>query len=206
MTAIYLSIPDTALREAVAEQLKIETLGSVQDSALPTAPPTEATIVICDEAAADAKTIKKLQAIQSGTLTVLWLGAVPENCDETQISEVFAKPLRLGHLLGRLRFYVETTPKLRSKPVDIGPYKLEAQQRNLRRGEEIIRLTEKETALLEYLAQSTNPVGREELLASVWGYDARIDTHTLETHIYQLRKKLGSEIIINEDSLYRLAK
>lgn len=205
MTHIHLLIPDASLREAVVEQLKLEPLGSVQDGALPAAAFTEPAIVICDEAAADAKTVKKLHALKNDSCTILFLGA-SEPVDETLATEIFAKPIRLGHLMGRLRFYIEIAPKLRSKPIIIGPYTLESQQRRLMQGEEIIRLTEKETTLLEYLAQSANPVGREELLASVWGYDARIDTHTLETHIYQLRRKLGGELILNEGGHYRLAK
>jgi len=75
--------------------------------------------------------------------------------------------------------------------------------------DQIIRLTEKETAILEYLGHSTDPVTREELLGAIWGYDARIDTHTLETHIYQLRRKLdpeakGLDLLVNEQSAYRL--
>jgi DNA-binding response OmpR family regulator len=163
-------------------------------------------VMIIDEAAADAKTLKKLQAIKNDKMIVLWLGAEREENEGMSITEVFTKPLRLGHLLARLRFYIEVAPKLRSAPMAIGPYQFSAQQRSLVNGDSTIRLTEKETGLLEYLAQSGNPVGREELLASVWGYDARIDTHTLETHIYQLRRKIGNELIMNEGGLYRLAK
>ncbi len=206
MPSVYLLIPDTALSEAVTEQLGIEALGGAEDhGALPPSPPAEPIAVILDEGA-DAKAIKKLRAIKNEHCVVLLLGNPPDGCDETLVTEVFAKPVRLGHLLGRLRFHLEVAPKLRSKPMDIGPYRLEAQQRSLTRESETVRLTEKETALLEYLAQAAAPVGRDELLAGVWGYDARIDTHTLETHIYQLRRKLGAELIVNEGGLYRLAK
>ena len=62
---------------------------------------------------------------------------------------------------------------------------------------------------MAYLGQSPQPVSREELLAAVWGYDARIDTHTLETHIYRLRRKLdpgekGIHVILSEQGAYSL--
>jgi len=91
-----------------------------------------------------------------------------------------------------------------------GPYRLELQTRCLRRGDEAspIRLTEKESALLAFLAQSKTPVAKKEILANIWGYDEQIDTHTLETHIYQLRRKMdkeGENWIINEAGTYQLA-
>jgi len=200
---IHLLIPDTALREAVIEQLTIANLGTVQDGlGAEDAPDSQAIIV--DEGACDAKTIKKLQAIKKERAFILLLGTVPDALDENLIAEIFPKPLRLGHLVARLRFYLEVAPRLRSAPIAIGAYRLEPQQRHLIQGDTVIRLTEKETALLEYLAQSTAPASREELLAAVWGYDPRIDTHTLETHIYQLRRKLAADVIVNEDGLYRL--
>jgi DNA-binding response OmpR family regulator len=54
-----------------------------------------------------------------------------------------------------------------------------------------IRLTEKETAILIRLsAANGESVSRNTLLEEVWGYKAGIDSHTLETHIYRLRKKI----------------
>ncbi len=206
MTSTHLLIADTALREAVLEQLGLARIDALGDGALPDVAPSEPALWLVDEARVDTKFIKKLRALKNEHLMVLLLGAVPDGVEENLVTEVFAKPLRLGHLLARLHFHREIAPKLRSVPLQIGPYQLDGQQRSLTDGENILRLTEKETALLEYLAQSAGPVGREELLASVWGYDARIDTHTLETHIYQLRRKLGSELILNEGGLYRLQK
>lgn len=210
MLSISLLIPEPSLHEAVAEQIKISASGTIEPTAtLSDQLFSERTAIILDEAACDAKTIKKLQAIRGDKMILLLLGNPPDGADADLFTEIFAKPVRLGHLMARLHFYSEIAPRLRSTPLAIGPYRLEAQQRSLILGEDIIRLTEKETALLEYLAQSENPVSRDELLASVWGYDARIDTHTLETHIYQLRRKLGGdkaerELIIHEDGLYRL--
>ena len=54
-----------------------------------------------------------------------------------------------------------------------------------------IRLTEKETSILKYLYRAGDrPVGRDTLLGEVWGYNAGVTTHTLETHIYRLRQKI----------------
>lgn len=72
------------------------------------------------------------------------------------------------------------------------------------------RLTEKEAAALAYLAAAAGPVGREELLARVWGYAPDADSHTVETHIHRLRRKLDGfdasvRLITDPGGGYRLA-
>ncbi|MDD9329935.1 MAG: helix-turn-helix domain-containing protein, partial [Bartonella sp.] len=73
-----------------------------------------------------------------------------------------------------------------------------------------IYLTEKEAAILKCLYETRNQiVNRETLLEHVWGYNANIITHTLETHIYRLRKKIEKDpskakILVTDHNGYRL--
>ncbi|MGI9463859.1 MAG: winged helix-turn-helix domain-containing protein, partial [Aestuariivirgaceae bacterium] len=73
-----------------------------------------------------------------------------------------------------------------------------------------IRLTEKETSILKYLYRAGEKVvGRDVLLHEVWGYNAGVTTHTLETHIYRLRQKIErepshAEILVTETGGYKL--
>ena len=73
-----------------------------------------------------------------------------------------------------------------------------------------IRLTEKETSILRYLFRAGDKVvSRETLLGEVWGYNASVTTHTLETHVYRLRQKIESDpssarILVTEPGGYRL--
>lgn len=76
---------------------------------------------------------------------------------------------------------------------------------------EPIRLTQREVSLLRYMLQRDRPVDRYTLLQDVFGYNARTQTHTVETHIYRLRRKIEPDpakpsIIITEPTGYRLAK
>jgi DNA-binding response OmpR family regulator len=74
-----------------------------------------------------------------------------------------------------------------------------------------VRLTEKETAILKYLFRAGGKVvARDVLLNEVWGYNAGVTTHTLETHVYRLRQKIerdpgNAEILLTEPGGYRLA-
>jgi DNA-binding response OmpR family regulator len=216
MPDIFLLISDAALREAVVEQIKAAKLGEprILDAAqaeIKQKNEKNPSIVIVDEAGTDKKTVALLNTLNENTgqkPILLLLGETDEN---EGVNETFAKPLRLGHLMTRLRYYLETAPLLRDCDIFFGPYRLEPQNRRLLRegNDEPIRLTEKETALLVFLASSKQPATRPDILAEVWGYDERIDTHTLETHVYQLRRKIereGENWLINENGAYLLAR
>jgi DNA-binding response OmpR family regulator len=77
-------------------------------------------------------------------------------------------------------------------------------------GRKRVRLTEKETGILKYLYHAGDRViGRDVLLGEVWGYNAGVTTHTLETHVYRLRQKIErdparAEILVTEPGGYRL--
>ena len=93
----------------------------------------------------------------------------------------------------------------------LGPYTFKPAQKMLvDEKDKKIRLTEKETNILKYLYRSTSGVvARDVLLHEVWGYNAGVTTHTLETHIYRLRQKIepdpsNARLLVTESGGYRL--
>jgi len=115
---------------------------------------------------------------------------------------VVAKPVRLAVLVAR----IEELLARRSRFV-IGPWRFDAAARLLEdRGGRRVRLTDKEVAILRLLRQTGGVVTRDQLLAEVWGHIATLATHTLETHIYRLRRKIGSSLLVTEPGGYRLAE
>jgi len=93
----------------------------------------------------------------------------------------------------------------------IGPYTFKPALKTLTDElEKKVRLTEKETNILKYLYRANDAVvPRDTLLHEVWGYNAGVTTHTLETHIYRLRQKIESDpsnaqILVTESGGYRL--
>ena len=126
-------------------------------------------------------------------------------------NDYVSKPFKLGVLLARLRAQLRQHELSEEAVFSIGPYSFQpAQKVLLDEKEKKIRLTEKETAILKYLYRSgEKAVSRETLLNEVWGYNAGVTTHTLETHIYRLRQKIEqdpgkAEILITEKGGYRL--
>jgi DNA-binding response OmpR family regulator len=127
-------------------------------------------------------------------------------------NDYIAKPFRLAELLARLRAQLRIFENSEDAVFSIGPYTfrpaaklLHEPQRNRR-----IRLTEKEAAILKFLYRAgTRPVARQVLLNEVWGYNAAVTTHTLETHIYRLRQKIepdpaNARLLLTEGGGYRL--
>ncbi|MGE0652234.1 MAG: response regulator transcription factor [Alphaproteobacteria bacterium] len=126
-------------------------------------------------------------------------------------NDYIVKPFKLGVLLARIRAQLRQHELSEDAVFAIGPYTFQpAQKLLLDEKEKKIRLTEKETAILKYLYRTGDKaVSREKLLNEVWGYNAGVTTHTLETHIYRLRQKIErdptrSEILITEKGGYRL--
>jgi DNA-binding response OmpR family regulator len=127
-------------------------------------------------------------------------------------NDYITKPFRLGVLLARLRAQLRQHEQSEDAVFTIGPYNFRPSAKLLvdAGGKKKIRLTEKETAILKYLFRAgERPTGRELLLNEVWGYNAGVTTHTLETHVYRLRQKIEqdpskAEILITEPGGYRL--
>ena len=126
--------------------------------------------------------------------------------------DYIAKPFRLAELLARLRAQLRIFENSEDAVFTIGPYMFRPSAKLL---EEVnrkrrIRLTEKEAAILKFLYRSgTRPVARQILLNEVWGYNAAVTTHTLETHIYRLRQKIepdpgNARLLVTEAGGYRL--
>jgi DNA-binding response OmpR family regulator len=102
-----------------------------------------------------------------------------------------AKPYRFAGLLQRLQEQLRDPAGGAEMP--IGPFRLHPVARQLIDADgRRIPLTEKETAILAYLHRAgPRVVPREELLGEVWGYSSTVSTHTVETYIYRLRRKLA---------------
>ena len=127
-------------------------------------------------------------------------------------NDYIAKPFRLAELLARLRAQVRIFENSEDAVFTIGPYTFRPSAKLLQEPvkNRRIRLTEKEAAILKFLYRAgTRPVARQVLLNEVWGYNANVTTHTLETHIYRLRQKIepdpgNARLLVTEGGGYRL--
>ncbi len=131
---------------------------------------------------------------------------------EAGANDYVIKPFRFNVLLARLRAQLRLHEQSEEAIFTIGAYTFRPSQKLLVNDatKRKIHLTEKETAILKYLYRSGGQVvGREKLLGEVWGFNAAVTTHTLETHVYRLRQKIEkdpsrAEILVTEQGGYRL--
>ena len=126
-------------------------------------------------------------------------------------NDYVTKPFRFAVLLARIRAHLRQHETTEDARFQIGDYVFQPGAKHLvtdKGGK--LRLTEKETAILRYLYRAGQTVvTREVLLREVWGYNANVTTHTLETHIYRLRQKIErdptkSQMLITEAGGYKL--
>jgi DNA-binding response OmpR family regulator len=131
---------------------------------------------------------------------------------ESGANDYVVKPFRFAVLLARIRTHLRQYETSEDATFAIGPYKFRPSAKALVINPENskVRLTEKEVAILRYLYRAgQRSVSRETLLQEVWGYNSGVTTHTLETHIYRLRRKMEKDvaapaILITEAGGYKL--
>ncbi len=76
--------------------------------------------------------------------------------------------------------------------IDLGIYKLNLNSRKIFNQEKSLNLTEREANIIIFLYNSNKPVKISKLQTEVWGHNLKLETHTVETHIYRLRKKISN--------------
>ena len=126
-------------------------------------------------------------------------------------NDYVTKPFKFPVLLARIRAQLRQHEQSEEAIFQLGPYTFKPSAKLLiTEDDKKIRLTEKETNILKFLYRAAaGVVPRDTLLHEVWGYNAGVTTHTLETHIYRLRQKIepdpsNARILLTESGGYRI--
>ena len=131
---------------------------------------------------------------------------------EAGANDYVTKPLRLGDLIARIRTQLRQFHTSDDAWFEIGNLSFVPANKMLHEidSDRMQALTEKEATILKFLFQAfPNDVTKDELLAEVWGFQNGVSTHTLETHIYRLRRKISrltkKQLVLTIEKGYRLA-
>ncbi|MDA9895924.1 response regulator transcription factor [Amylibacter sp.] len=134
-----------------------------------------------------------------------------DNKNTIEANEYITKPFKYPELLKSIKLHLRQFERTEDTQYNLGSYLFKPNSKILEaNGNKSIRLTEKENDILKFLYQNLETiVSREILLHEVWGYNSKVTTHTLETHIYRLRQKIEIDpanacFVITETGGYRL--
>ena len=118
-------------------------------------------------------------------------------------------PIKFVNLIEKINIEFLRQKFNQQSEVDIGNYKINLNSREMFLNLKKLKLTEKETNIVLYLCNSKTPVSVQSLQSKVWGYQSKLETHTVETHIYRLRKKIqrifeDDKFIISTQNGYKI--
>ena len=220
---ILLVDDDDDLREALAEQLIMTEDFEVFEAsngaeAMERVKASHFDLIILDVGLpdTDGRELCRLMRKQGVKAPVLMLTGHDSDADtilglDAGANDYVTKPFKFPVLLARIRAQLRQHEQSEDAVFALGPYTFKPAMKTLvTEDEKKIRLTEKETNILKYLYRAPEGVvPRDVLLHEVWGYNAGVTTHTLETHIYRLRQKIEPEpsnarLLVTESGGYRL--
>lgn len=215
---------DEALRITLAEQLELHEEFSIQAvesgaAALEAAKSVHYDLILLDVGLPDmdGRDVCRLIRRHGVKSPIIMLTAQDGDADtilglDAGANDYVTKPFKIAVLLARMRAHLRQHEQSDDAVFSIGPYSFRPSAKLLvdEARNRKIRLTEKETAILKYLYRTGGRmVKRETLLNEVWGYNAGVTTHTLETHVYRLRQKIETDpsnarILVTDPGGYRL--
>ena len=214
---------DDELREALAEQLELHEEFKVIQAAngsegLKLGKTVNADLILLDVDLPDMDGREACRSLRKSGLTTPVIMLTGQTSDSDTIlgldagaNDYVTKPFRFAVLLARIRAQVRSHETSEDATFRIGPYEFRPALKVLvDQTQKKTRLTEKETNILKYLYRAGGkPITREELLTEVWGYNAGVTTHTLETHVYRLRQKIepdpaNARLLMTDAGGYRL--
>jgi len=220
---ILLVDDDDDLREALSEQLVLTEDFDVFEagdgaSAMVKAKEALYDLVILDVGLpdTDGRELCRLMRKQGVKCPIVMLTGHDSDADtilglDSGANDYITKPFKFPVLLARIRSQLRQHEQSEDAVFSLGPYTFKpAMKMLITEDDKKIRLTEKETNILKFLYRaSEDVVARDVLLHEVWGYNAGVTTHTLETHIYRLRQKIEPEpsharLLVTESGGYKL--
>jgi len=99
-------------------------------------------------------------------------------------------PIKIFKFIEKLNIKLLKQQFIEQSDIKINNYLINLNSREISSESEKLKLTEKEINIIIYLSKFKRPINVDELQTNVWGYQSELDTHTVETHIYRLRKKI----------------
>ena len=158
----------------------------------------------------DVISLHKLKGITSENHKILCIGEINNfsNLNNVNSEISFLKlPFKFSELQERTKNLLSSLKSAKTKIKKFKEFNYDNKNRIIQRNNKSLRVTEKENEIFNFLISQTDEyVTREKLLNKIWNYNNEIDTHTLETHMYSLRKKIDEKLELKDLIIYKEKK
>ena len=113
-----------------------------------------------------------------------------KNVEKNKLFLIKNLPVKIDKLIEKINIQLLKQKYNYQSEIRINKYKLNLNSREISLNKKLIKLTEREIDIILFLNENKKPINIDILQKEVWGYSSELETHTVETHIYRLRKKL----------------
>ena len=135
--------------------------------------------------------INKLKELNSNSLENYLI--ISDKMKKDVEDQIFVNklPININKLIENINIKFLKKKYSQLSEINLGSYKLNFNSRRIHKNEISLNLTEREANIIFFLNNSNKPVKISKLQTEVWGHNSKLETHTVETHIYRLRKKIN---------------
>ena len=164
-------------------------------------------VIVDEDVLANFKNSNLLDEIKNKP--ILLIQTSKKEVSEYFFSETLFLPISLFEMKNKINNNIAAFKFSLNSSIKIKEYILNKNEKKLSKSNFFISLTEREVQLIEVLYKEKNSISKSSILKKIWKYSDIADTHTVETHIYRLRKKIYSKFndnsfIINSSNGYTI--
>ena len=198
---------NNSLKE-IKEYLNLSLVFFENDALLELSIPEINAVLIDNEFCNDVNNLNSISKINNKPILLI------ENKDFSSINNIkynekITLPLNLTDFSNKITNIIMSFKFNKNSSIQIKNYTIDKNERKLKKKNLFIVITEREIELIELLFNKKKPLSKKYILKEVWKYAEGVDTHTIETHIYRLRKKIISKFndenfIINSKTGYSI--
>ena len=170
--------------------------------------PTTSAVLIDSEICNDPDVLNIIKKIKNKPFLLLKKYKM-SNVPNLDYDDVIILPLSLVEISDKIKNLITSRTYNQNSSIQIKEYVLDKNERKLKSNSLFVTLTEREIQLIQLLFNEKNPISKNIILKKIWKYAEDADTHTIETHIYRLRKKIfnkfkDEKFITNSKSGYSI--